>query len=162
MPTEPPRRPTEPAPAPEQLQAVVERLASNITRAVHEANAASEQNFRSVRVHIDGVAASLRAEINPIRDRVDKIEGRLDRSSLGTKELRKATSDADLSHDAKLSGEIVARETLAAKVDDLTASNVVQLAILSRLDKVFSNTTVKVILLVIGTAASTWLASHVK
>lgn len=79
---------------------------------------------------------------------------------LKTNSIRaQVTSSVDLDHEAKIAEEIVAREALAAKVDDLSSSNAVQLAILTRLDRVFSNTSVKVILTVIATAATTWLAS---
>jgi hypothetical protein len=48
----------------------------------------------------------------------------------------------------------------AEKVDRLTATQDVQLAILARLDKVASNPTVKVIAGMVATAILTWLAAH--
>jgi hypothetical protein len=48
----------------------------------------------------------------------------------------------------------------ASKVDRLTATQDIQLAILARLDKVASNPTVKVIAGMVATAILTWLASR--
>ncbi len=61
-----------------------------------------------------------------------------------------STSVTDMEQSAQLAMERVAREALAEKVDDLTQSQKVQLAILTRLDKVAKHPTVKLVLLLLG------------
>lgn len=70
------------------------------------------------------------------------------------------TSHADLEGLSQLAQERAAREALSLKVDDLTSTQAVQLSILTRLDKVASNPTVKVLAGMAATAALTWFASH--
>ena len=98
-------------------------------------------------------------EVNTNGVRITKLEESRASNSERVKKLAGESSNADLSNEAALAGEIVARTTLEAKVDELTKSQSVQLAILGRLDKVASNPQVKIILAVLATAATTWLAS---
>ena len=68
-------------------------------------------------------------------------------------------SEMDLAHEARLAAEIVARQELATKLDALTESQAVQLAVLARLDKIATNPHIKLILAVLATAAMSWAAS---
>lgn len=95
-------------------------------------------------------------DLGVVKDRVTLLERRADTTS----DRVKQQSSSDLSQDAQLAQERVAREELAAKVDALTSTQATQLAILGRLDKVASNPTVKVLFGMLATALVTWLASH--
>ena len=102
-------------------------------------------------------------DVSIVKDRVAVVESRV----LSLEDARKnnslraaGASQMDLEHEAKIAAEIVARQELASKVDALTATQALQLAILGRLDKVTSNPTVKVIAGMLATALVTWLASH--
>jgi ABC-type phosphate/phosphonate transport system ATPase subunit len=68
-------------------------------------------------------------------------------------------SQHDAEQSTQLAQEKAAREALATKVDELSASQDVQLAILGRLDKLAANPTVKVLLFALGTIATGYLAS---
>lgn len=111
------------------------------------ANESIDTNTRLVKVEL---------RLESAERKVGDIEERLGRTSTGVKGL--STSDAEQA--AQLAQERAAREELAKKVDGLTATQDMQLAILSRLDRVASNPTVKVIAGMVATALLTWLASH--
>ena len=69
-------------------------------------------------------------------------------------------SVVDLEQAAQLAQERAAREALAAKLDELSASQAVQLTILARLDSVARNPRVKMLAAMLATAAIAWLSSH--
>ena len=101
-------------------------------------------------------------DLGVLKQRVSIIEGLRNSEEARASKLSggvRGLSNATLEHDAQLAAERMARETLAAKVDALTASQELQLAILSRLDKVMSNSSVKVILGVLAMAAASWAAT---
>lgn len=122
--------------------------------------------FTAVNVRLDGLEGTdktLANEVARMSTAVDDLRAADRRHEDDVRRLSdriKAPSSADLSNESLIASEIVARTELAAKVDALTATQEVQLAILSRLDKVASNPTVKVIAGMIATALLTWLASH--
>jgi hypothetical protein len=100
-------------------------------------------------------------DLGIVKDRVTILESRRNdddaraaRISGGVRNL--STTDAEQS--AQLAQERAAREALATKVDELATTNVTQLAILTRLDKVASNPTVKLLMFAIGTIVTGWLA----
>ncbi len=121
---------------------------------------------RSVKIGIAELRADVALVSNDlgiVKDRVSILEShkndqdmRATRTSAGVRSL--STTDAE--QQAALAQERAAREALATKVDRLTATQEIQLAILGRLDKVASNPTVKVLAGMIATALLTWLASH--
>ncbi len=101
-------------------------------------------------------------DLGLLKTRVSIMEGlrteddmRASKYSGGIKSL--STSNAE--QDAQLAQERAAREDLAKQVAALATSNATQLAILSRLDKVAANPTVKLILFALGTIATGYLAS---
>ena len=109
---------------------------------------------------VAGDLALLKADVRSIQQwKIDSAP-----SSVTSDRVREVvhdtTSKADLESMAQLAQEIAARKELAVKVDDLTATQATQLSILTRLDKVTSNPTVKVLAGMIATAAVTWLATH--
>lgn len=133
-----------------QLAAVPE-WAIELTRSMKE-------GFRVTNANIEVVSNDLTV----VKDRlviVERWKGEQDerasRMSTGVRGL----SSANLEQDAQLAQERAAREALASKVQELTDSQAVQLAILTRLDKVASNPTVKVLLFLAGTAATGYLAT---
>ena len=87
--------------------------------------------------------------------RVDLIEAR---KPITSERVQAMVSDGDLVHEAKLAEEIVARKSLAAKVDGLDTKQDTQLAILTRLESITKNPLVKTIATAIGTAFLTWLS----
>ncbi len=118
----------------EQTQSGFERIELSLRRVVDEVNSNSKR--------IEDLEKSRAAH----SDRVQKLVG--------------DTSNADISNEKALADEIVARATLAAKVDALSVTQETQLAILSRLDKVASNPLVKTMAAMMATAVLTWLAAH--
>jgi len=101
-------------------------------------------------------------DIGVVKERITILESwrsdqdvRITRASDG---LRQA-SQADMAQEALLAEERTAREALAKQVETLSATNETQLAILSRLDKIASNPTIKIIATVAATALTTWAAS---
>jgi len=126
---------------------------------------AQDAGFRTLGADIQLVSN----DVTIVKDRVGLVEQRvgvLEESRTRTSNGVRQLSSHDSEQDAQLAQERAAREAVAAelasvkaKVVDLSASNEVQLAILTRLDKVASNPHIKLILAVLGTAATTWLAS---
>ena len=107
-------------------------------------------------------------DVSIVKDRVAVVESRVlsleDARKVNSMRVQQASS-VDLDHEAKLAAEIVSRTELAAKVDALAAGHVelnskqdLQLAILTRLDKVASNPTVKVLAGMFATALLSYLA----
>ena len=123
-------------------------------------------NFAEVKVRLDsqdGVLARVVNEgvrtntrLDRIEHRVDEVETRMGRASTGVRGL----SQTDLAHEAQLAAEKTAREALAKQVDGLTVTQEVQLAILSRLDKLAANPLVKAVVAMALTALVAWLATH--
>ncbi len=144
----PPQPKTTELVAPDPLQIAIAKLTSLVDRGFHETRADLES------VKNEGQRTNLR--LTRLEMRQDDVETRLTRTSVRAK----AESDQDMARDAQLAQERSAREELAGKVDALTKTQDVQLAILARLDKVTSNPTVKVIAGMLATALITWLASH--
>lgn len=126
--------------------------------------------FRAINTRLDtleGVDRDIAGEVSRMgREIVDlRADGRrheddIRRLSDRTKETHASASNADMGQAAALADEKTAREALAAKVDELSATNAAQLAILNRIDKLASNPLVKTIATVIGTAFLTWAASR--
>lgn len=126
-----------------QLPAVPE-WAIEMTRAMKE-------GFRTTNANIEIVASDL----SVVKSRVDILETERTKLSGGVRGL--STSNAE--QDAQLAMECAAREALAAEVRDIKRTNEAQLAILSRLDKIASNPTVKLILFALGIVATGYLTS---
>jgi hypothetical protein len=134
-------------PAADPVQVLLMQLRNQMTAGFNETRADLES------VKNEGQRTNLR--LTRLEMRQDDVETRLTRSSDGVRGL----SQHDVEHDAQLAQEKAAREALATKVDDLSASQELQLAILGRLDKLAANPTVKVILFALGTIATGYLAS---
>lgn len=105
-------------------------------------------------------------EVDLVKDRIGVIEGRQSElyawrrsNSERVRGIASQTSETDMAHDAKLAGEIVARQSLAAKVDDLDTKQDRQLLILESLQRIASNPVIKQIATAIGTAILVWLAA---
>jgi chromosome segregation ATPase len=114
---------------------------------------------RSVKEGIAEVRADVALVSNDlgiVKDRVTILESERARFSNGVRAL----SGTDLTHEAQLAAEKVAREDLAKEVADLKATNATQLAILSRLDNIAKNPLVKTLGAMLLTALVTWLATH--
>ena len=122
-----------------------------------------------LKVSMDAGFAGLRADVGLVsndlgllKDRVVLVEKRVadgEERAARTSARVQGSSVVDLEHESQLAQERAAREELAAKVDALTASQTLQLAILGRLDKVATNPHVKLILAVLATAMMSWAAS---
>lgn len=138
--------------------------------------------------NVSDEVSRLRREVVDIRSEHVRHDEDIKRLSLRTKGTDARTSENDLEQIAQLAQERAAREALAnahaatdAKVEalasahattaekvnetatqvtDIAKTNEAQLAILSRLDRVASNPTVKFIVGMLATALVTWLASH--
>ena len=128
----------------------------------------TKDGFRQVRADLELVANDL----SLVKERVTIIETwrndqdmRASRNSNRVRDLAEATSHVDLTHDAKIAAEIVARQKLERDtaetrelVERLRAETASQTAILGRLDKVASNPLVKTVATAVGTAILTWLS----
>ncbi len=109
-------------------------------------------------------------DLGVVKDRVailesfrNDTEARATRTSAGVRSL----SSTNAEQDAQLAQERAAREALAAKtdsveakVDALTASQSLQMTILTRLDAITQQPLVKTLAAMLATAAITWLASR--
>lgn len=142
-PAEDPRAEPPAQPKTTQLPAVPE-WAIEMTRAMKE-------GFRTTNANIEIVASDL----SVVKSRVDILETERTKLSGGVRGL--STSNAE--QDAQLAMECAAREALAVEVRDIKRTNEAQLAILSRLDKIASNPTVKLILFALGIVATGYLTS---
>lgn len=130
----------------------------------------TKDGFRAVRADLELVANDL----SLVKERVTIIETwrndqdlRASRNSARVRELADSTSHVDLTHDAKIAAEIVARQELErrvaethAMVETVKAETSQQTAILARLDRVASNPLVKTVAASVGTAILTWLAAR--
>jgi hypothetical protein len=119
---------------------------------------AQDAGFRTLGADIQLVSN----DVTIVKDRVGLVEQRVGvleesraRTSGGVRQL----SSHDHEQDAQLAAIITETAAVKKEVVDLKESQAVQLAILGRLDKLASNPHVKIILAVLGTAATTWLAS---
>jgi len=95
-------------------------------------------------------------DLGILKDRVTLLEAfrseqdaRATRASAGVRGL----SNTDMAHEAAIA-------SLTTKMDALSTTQDVQLAILGRLDKLASNPSVKIILTVAATAIASWAASR--
>lgn len=112
--------------------------------------------------HLEANSDLLNGEIGLVKKEVALIfEWKSDVDTrLKTNSLRaQSASQADSEQSSQLAQEREAREALATKVDELTTSQSVQLAILHRLDAITSNPQVKIILTIAATAMASWAAS---
>jgi len=153
----PPQPTTKELPAPSKDEVLFAELKSLLVRGLGELDTKVAAGFTNVRADIAVVADDVRVT----KDRVSNLETRtasLEGRAQTVSERVRGASAADLSHDAKLAAEITAREALAADVATIKSTNEAQLAILARLDKVASNPTVKVVLFLIGTLVTGYLA----
>ena len=130
----------------------------------------SKANFQELKAGQESLARELGADIKLVsndlgilKDRVGILESarndgeqRLARTSGGVRQL----STTDAAQAAQLAQARMAREALAEQVAQLTTTQATQLAILTRLDKITTNPTVKVLAGMAATAILTWLASH--
>jgi hypothetical protein len=108
-------------------------------------------------------------DLGVVKDRISLVEKRsddLERRADSNSVRARGQSQADLEGQAALGQERAAREALATKVDGLAAeaeankqSMAVQTAILSRLDKVTQNPTVKLVLHALAMGFVAWLAA---
>ncbi len=111
-------------------------------------------------------------DLSLLKGRVASVEGRqsdIDTwragNSVRVRSLASDASNADLAQQAKLAEEIVARKSLAEKVDSLDTKvdtlddkQNTQLAILSQLQKLAANPIVKQVATAVGTAILSYLA----
>jgi hypothetical protein len=103
------------------------------------------------------------SDLSIVKERLTVVEMRVkdgEERAARTSSAVRGASAVDLEHEAQLSQERAARESLAVEVRALSESQATQLAILSRLDKVASNPLVKTAGAMMLTALVTWLASH--
>lgn len=112
-----------------------------------------ESNTRLTRIEV---------RVDGVERHVGDLESRVGRASNRVREV----SQSDLDQSAQLAQERAAREALAADaaavkkdVTELKQSQELQLAILTRLDKIAANPNLKIILAVLATAATAWLAN---
>ncbi len=103
--------------------------------------------------------AGVDGSIAELRSRQDRVEELRANTSERVRGVIRQTSEADLSHEAKLSEEIVARRTLEEKVDALDAKQDTQLAILTDIRKLAQNPIVKQVATAVGTAILVWLGT---
>jgi hypothetical protein len=138
---EPPEQPTtKNLPAADPVQVLLLKLQRSL-----------EDGFRTTNANIDVVANDL----SVVKSRVEILENERTKLSGGVRGL----SSLNAEQDAQLAQERMAREAVAKEVQDLKDTNAMQLAILSRLDKVASNPHIKIILAVLAAAAMSWAAS---
>jgi hypothetical protein len=122
--------------------------------------------------HLDLKVSDLRGDVcghlhdhdNMLRNVVDQVSALTERGRSHSLKAQ-SISQENLETAAALAQEIEARKVVEVKVDKvdekvdkLDASNVVQLAILQRLDKVAANPTVKMLVYAIGIVIGGWLA----
>lgn len=130
-----------------------------LTGLIAQLTATVVNGFRSVKADMDLLSGEfnlMKTEHRAMQRWQHTADERFRRHS-DAKQLGSAT---DLSHDAKISREIIARQELAMKVDDLVDKQDTQLAILVRLDKITSNPIVKTIATILATAITTWAATR--
>lgn len=96
-------------------------------------------------------------DVRDVRASARQHDEEIRRLSDRTKDTSKNASSADMALEAAQAKQLESHNALVAKVDSLTSSQDIQLAILTRLDKVASNPTVKVIAGMMATAFVTWL-----
>jgi hypothetical protein len=121
----------------------------------------TREGFKEVNANIALVANELdvlKGRSGVIEGRLTELEGWRGRTSDRVRGIAATTSSADLEHSAVLANEILARQTLAMKVDALDAKQDVQLQILARLDSIAKNPIVKQVATALGTAVLTWLS----
>jgi septal ring factor EnvC (AmiA/AmiB activator) len=121
------------------------------------------QSVKSGIAELRADVALVSNDLGVVKDRVAILESfRNDQETRASRtSARVQQSQAtDLEQAAQLAQERAAREELAREVADLTTTQATQLAILTRLDKITSNPTVKVLAGMAATAALTWLATH--
>ena len=129
-----------------------------------------DSRFDSVDQRLDGLEGTDKTLANEVARVVIAVEDLrcadrrheddIRRLSERTRDTSATASSAGLEHESRLAQEIVARQELAAKLDALTESQALQLAVLGRLDKLANNPTAKVLIGMLATALITWLASH--
>lgn len=107
---------------------------------------------------ISGSIDVLKDRVGVVESRQSQIEAWRTKNSLRVRGIESQTSEADLSHEAKIAAEIVARQSLEAKVDALDAKQDTQLAMLSSIHTLSKNPIVKQIFTALGTAILSWLA----
>ncbi len=134
---------------------------------IHTLGASMDAGLREISANLKILTNShtiLTDRVVLVEKRLDATDQRLDGNSSRAKAMADSTSKADLSHDAKLADEIVARQTLATKVDGLVSSQAAQMAILGRVDafvtRFASSPTVVRIAKLAGAVLLGWLAAH--
>jgi len=83
-------------------------------------------------------------------------EDRMSRNSMRASQQ----TEQDMEQAAQLAQEKAAREELASKFEELATDQKLQLAILSRLDKVASNPVMKVTIAIVAGIVTSWLANR--
>ncbi len=121
-------------------------------------------NKRLDAVIMEGKATNIR--LTQIEVWKDKVDERLTKHSIGTKELDltvKQVSEHDLTQQSKLSQEIVSRisqaQSIEDKVDQLAKVNNLQLVVMQRLDGVFKKPITKLFFFALASAVIQWAAS---
>lgn len=161
----PPQPKTAQLPAADKQEILLAELKVLITQGLGALDAKVAIGFRDLDTKVDRLEANMElqgGEIGLVKKEVGLLfewKGDVDQRLKNNSQRAAATSSVDLDHESKIASEIVARQAVEAKVDALTKSNEIQLAILSRLDKVASNPHVKIVLAVIASAAMSWAAS---
>lgn len=120
------------------------------------------EGFRAMRADLSLVANevdTVKERIGTLEERTNAIDGWRKNNSERVRGLAEQTSEHDLTHDAKIASEIVARQALEMKVDGLVAATSAQTAILQRIERLASNPIVKQAATAIGAAILTWLAA---
>lgn len=138
---------------------IQEQLLKSLERAV-------TSGFTDLRTRLDNQDVQLEVAVKEgqrtnsrltlLESRVEDLEIRITRASTRVQQ----SSEQELEQAAQLAQEKVAREQLAKRVDELSKSNEVQLAILSRLDSLFKNPAIKLIAFAIWTGITGWLANR--
>lgn len=158
-------------PTTKELPAVPE-WAAELTRSVKTGfgevhKRLDDQDTKLDKVVTEGIESNTRltrieVRVDGVERHVGDLEARVGRASHRVREQ----SQTDVEQSAQLAQERAAREALAADsaavkhdVTELKQSQELQLAILTRLDKIAANPNLKIILAVLATAATAWLAN---
>lgn len=160
-----PQPPTVTLPKPSEADIRHQELKGLISSSIGALDVKVAAGFQRVDANLKAVANDVtvtKGRVHGLESRVGSLEDRASRTSMSIGRQ----SDSNLEQEARIAAEIVARTTLGedvvlvkTDVTDLKASNVVQLQILQRLDTVFKHKAVKLLLLALGVAATSYLAS---
>ena len=138
----------------EEIMTALVDMRKDVCSHLHDMTARADATDKAI-ASIDRALGVVDRSLTALDDQVTALSEAKRSNSMRAKTL----SDADLETSRALADEIAARKVVAEKVDKLTSSNELQLAILTRLDSVAKNPLVKTLSAVVVTAFITWLAT---